>query len=451
MTDQNENKEINNSQISSEAPENTTDENLNREDEVKETTTQPTEEPTTKEELQVNQEALEEQQKAYSDLKSEIDSINTEVETLDDIKHQRKSMVELKERILALFLIPKNDRDSSIDTIQEKFDILQKKSDDIKSKISEEYEKNLQEIEPKVKTVIAEVDEAENFSDMRKKLIDLQSEIKECRINSEKKDDFFSMVQDAFESLTEKQEAEREKYEMEISENYLSIKPKVADAIRFAIQTENFNEARQRLIESQNELKQVKLKKDHLDELFGLIRKAFETVNNKQDQEREKFREESEKEYLAIEPTIQENIEFAKTSDDYEKARALLIDSQKLIKSKNLTRKHRDDLYGRIREVFNELNQKSDANREEFLEECKENFSKLEVKVNEAIAYIDFTNYLNDIREGLLAVQDEVKIAKLTRSQRNELFKRIRDGFGKFDEKRNRFIEKRKQREKGEE
>ena len=451
MTDQNENKEINNSQISSEAPENTTDENLNREDEVKETATQPTEEPTTKEELQVNQEALEEQQKAYSDLKSEIDSINTDVETLDDIKHQRKSMVELKERILALFLIPKNDRDSSIDTIQEKFDILQKKSDDIKNKISEEYEKNLQEIEPKVKTVIAEVDEADNFSDMRKKLIDLQSEIKECRINSEKKDDFFSMVQDAFESLTEKQEAEREKYEMEISENYLSIKPKVADAIRFAIQTENFNEARQRLIESQNELKQVKLKKDHLDELFGLIRKAFETVNNKQDQEREKFREESEKEYLAIEPTIQENIEFAKTSNDYEKARALLIDSQKLIKSKNLTRKHRDDLYGRIREVFNELNQKSDANREEFLEECKENFSKLEVKVNEAIAYIDFTNYLNDIREGLLAVQDEVKIAKLTRSQRNELFKRIRDGFGKFDEKRNKFIEKRKQREKGEE
>ncbi|MFN3196722.1 MAG: hypothetical protein ACE364_12285 [Chlorobiota bacterium] len=451
MTDQNENKEINNSQISSEAPENTTDENLNREYTAQETEAKPTEESTTKEELQVNQEALEEQQKAYSDLKSEIDSINTDVETLDDIKHQRKSMVELKERILALFLIPKSDRDSSIDTIQEKFDILQKKSDDIKIKISEEYEKNLHEIEPKVKTVIAEVDEADNFSDMRKKLIDLQSEIKECRINSEKKDDFFSMVQDAFESLTEKQEAEREKYEMEISENYLSIKPKVADAIRFAIQTENFNEARQRLIESQNELKQVKLKKDHLDELFGLIRKAFETVNSKQDQEREKFREESEKEYLAIEPTIRENIEFAKTSDDYEKARALLIDSQKLIKGKNLTRKHRDDLYGRIREVFNELNQKSDANREEFLEECKENFAKLEVKVNEAIAYIDFTNYLNDIREGLLSVQDEVKIAKLTRSQRNELFKRIRDGFAKFDEKRNKFIEKRKQREKGEE
>ena len=447
MTDLNENKEINDNQNSSETSENANDELLNNEDNSLES--EELSEP--KEELQVNQEALEEQQKAYSELKIEIDNIRTDVDSFEDIKQQRKTMVELKERVLALFLISKTDKDISIDTIQEKFDILQKKSDEIKSKISEEYEKNLHEIEPKVKTVIAEVEKAENFSDMRKKLIDLQSEIKECRINSEKKDDFFSMVQDAFESLTEKQEAEREKYEMEISENYLSIKPKVADAIRFAIQTENFNEARQRLIESQNDLKQIKLKKDHLDELFGLIRKAFETVNNKQDQEREKFREESEKEYQAIEPTIQENIEFAKTSDDYEKARALLIDSQKLIKTKNLTRKHRDDLYGRIREVFNELNKKSDANREEFLDECKENFAKLEVKVNEAIAYIDFTNYLNDIREGLLAVQDEVKIAKLTRSQRNELFKRIRDGFGKFDEKRNKFIEKRKQREKSEE
>ncbi len=425
-----------------------TDQNDNKKDIEKEPQAA---EPESQEELQVNQEALDEQLKSYSELKIEIDNINSDVETFDEIKHQRKNMVDLKERVLALFLIPKSDKDSSIDLIQEKFDLLQSKSEEIKSKISEQYEKNLQEIEPKVKTVISEVEQDDNLGEVRKKLIDLQNEIKECKINSEKKDDFFSMVQDAFESLSKRQEAEREKYEMEISENYLSTKPKVADSIRFAVQTENFNEARQRLIETQNELKQVKLKKDHLDELFGLIRKAFETVNNKQDQEREKFREESEKEYQAIEPIIQANIEFAKTSDDYEKARALLIDSQKLIKSKNLTRKHRDDLYGRIREVFNELNQKSDANREEFLEECNEIYAKLEVKVNEAIAYIDFTNYLNDIREGLLAVQDEVKIVKLTRSQRNELFKRIRDGFSKFDEKRNKFIEKRKQREKDEE
>jgi DNA repair exonuclease SbcCD ATPase subunit len=444
-THQNENKELENSKIASEAPENTTDENLNRSEGEADSQSN---EPNTQEELQVNKEALGEQQKLYSELKSEIDDINTDVDTLDDIKHQRKSMVDLKERVLALFLIPKPDKDSSIDLIQEKFDVLQKKSDDIKGKISEEYDKNLQELEPKVKTVLSEVEKEDNFSEIRKKLINLQSEIKEARLHSNHKDDFFSMVQDAFESLSEKQEAEREKYEMEISDNYLRIKPKVAEAIKFAVQTENFNDARQKLIEVQNELKQVKLKKDHLDELFGVIRKAFDVVNSKQDQEREKFREEAEKEYIALEPIIQENIEFAKTSDDYEKARTLLIDSQKLIKSKNLTRKQRDDLYGKIREVFNVLNEKSDANREEFVGECNENYANLEIKVNEAIAYIDFTNHLNDIREGLLAVQDEVKIVKLTRSQRNELFKRIRDGFAKFDEKRNKFIEKRKQREK---
>src|SRR6056300_963167 len=163
-------------------------------------------EPESQEELQVNQEALDEQLKSYSELKIEIDNINSDVETFDEIKHQRKNMVDLKERVLALFLIPKSDKDSSIDLIQEKFDLLQSKSEEIKSKISEQYEKNLQEIEPKVKTVISEVEQDDNLGEVRKKLIDLQNEIKECKINSEKKDDFFSMVQDAFESLSKRQE-----------------------------------------------------------------------------------------------------------------------------------------------------------------------------------------------------------------------------------------------------
>ena len=75
---------------------------------------------------------------------------------------------------------------------------------------------------------------------------------------------------------------------------------------------------------------------------------------------------------------------------------------------------------------------------------------RLEIAVNEACAYIDFTNNLNDIREGLIAVQDEVKIVKLTRSQRNELFKRIRVGFSQFDEKRNSFIKSRKKQKESE-
>lgn len=401
-------------------------------------------------ELQVNEEALREQTQQFESLMREVDSLNTELSSMDAIKHERKLMAELKEKILSLFLIPKSDRDNYIEKIQEKFELLKVTTEKLKEEKNAKLDENLKIIEPKIHEVLKEAESPENFTEIRKKLIDLQAEIKDFELHRDRKDDFFSLVQKAFESLNEKQDAEREKYEMEISENYLNIKPVVAESIKFAIQTDNYNKAREKLIECQNELKKLKLKKDHLDELFGLIRKAFENVNAKQDAEREEQKEKSIENYNAIKPLVSEAIVFADTTDDYESARKRLIDTQKAIKEKTLTRNQRDELYGAIREVFNRLNEKQDANREEFLEECNQNYAKLEIAVNEACAYIDFTNNLNDIREGLIAVQDEVKIVKLTRLQRNELFKRIRVGFSQFDEKRNSFIKSRKKQKESE-
>lgn len=446
MTDQ-----LKNEQLNSETPENTTDENLN------ENTIEPIEspsdvelniEPEEKIELQVNEEALKEQTDLFETLKNEVDNLKTDLQTIDEIKHERKSMAELKEKLLSLFLVPKVDRDKYIDSIQSKFEILKEISDNLKNEINARLDENLKQIEPKVQIVLKEAENPENFGEIRKKLVQLQSELKEYELHRDRKDDFFSLVQKAFESLDEQQDLEREKYEMETSENYLNVKPKVAKSIKFAVQTDNFNQARERLIECQNELKQLKLKKSHLDELFGLIRLAFDNVNQKQDLEREKQKEESVENYNEIKPVVNEAIVFADETDDYEAARKKLIETQKYIKEKTLTRGQRDELYGSIREVFNRLNEKQDSNRGEFVEECNANYAKLEISVNEAAAYIDFTNNLNDIREGLLEVQDEVKIVKLTRTQRNELFKRIRLGFSRFDEKRNEFIESRKKYKK---
>ncbi len=452
MTDSiNENVNPEQAQPSSEMPENTKEVTINESPEVVQTDeSQAVVEtiPEEKIELQVNEEALKEQIQLFDSYKKEVEDLKSDLTSMEEIKHERKNMADLKEKLLSLFLIAKSDRDEYVDIIQSKFEVLKESSEKIKNEINAKLDENLKLIEPKVQEVLKEAENPENFTEIRKKLIDLQSELKNYELHRDRKDDFFSLVQKAFESLNEKQDLEREKYEMEISENYLSVKPKVAEAIKFAIQTDNYNQAREKLIECQNELKKLKLKKDHLDELFGLVRKAFENVNLKQDAEREELKEKSVESYNEIKPLVSEAIVFADSTDDYESARKRLIETQKAIKEKILTRNQRDELYGAVREVFNRLNEKQDANRGEFVEECNENYAKLEISVNEACAYIDFTNDLNDIREGLIAVQDEVKIVKLTRTQRNELFKRIRVGFGNFDVKRNEFIKSRKKYKK---
>lgn len=449
MTEElNSNLNPNNDQINSETPENTADININQtpneELESPSVVEIPTFNPEERIELQVNEEALKEQNLLFDSLKNDVNNLNENAKTLDEIKVERKNMVELKEKLLSLFLVSKTERDEYIDVIQSKFEKLKETSEALKSEINAKLDENLKQIEPKVQTVLKEAENPENFGEIRKKLIELQAELKDFELHRDRKDDFFSLVQQAFESLDEKQDLEREKYEMEISENYLNVKPKVLDSIKFAVQTDNFNQAREKLIEAQNDLKGLKLKKTHLDELFGLIRLAFENVNTKQDSERDKLKADSEENYKEVKPFVEEAVKFADETEDFEAARKRLIETQKEIKLKSLTRGQRDELYGLVREVFNRLNEKQDSNRGEFLDECNANYAKLEISVNEAAAYIDFTNNLNDIREGLIAVQDEVKIVKLTRAQRNELFKRIRLGFSRFDEKRNEFIKSRK-------
>lgn len=449
MTEElNSNLNPNNDQINSETPENTADININQAP-IEETESPlvveiPSSNPEEKIELQVNEEALKEQNLLFDSLKNDVNNLNENANTLDEIKVERKNMVELKEKLLSLFLVSKTERDEYIDVIQSKFEKLKETSEALKNEINAKLDENLKLIEPKVQTVLKEAENPENFGEIRKKLIELQAELKEYELHRDRKDDFFSLVQQAFESLDEKQDLEREKYEMEISENYLNVKPKVLDSIKFAVQTDNFNQAREKLIEAQNDLKGLKLKKTHLDELFGLIRLAFENVNTKQDGERDKLKADSEENYKEVKPFVEDAVKFADETEDFEAARKRLIETQKEIKLKSLTRGQRDELYGLVREVFNRLNEKQDSNRGEFLDECNANYAKLEISVNEAAAYIDFTNNLNDIREGLIAVQDEVKIVKLTRAQRNELFKRIRLGFSRFDEKRNEFIKSRK-------
>jgi ADP-heptose:LPS heptosyltransferase len=52
------------------------------------------------------------------------------------------------------------------------------------------------------------------------------------------------------------------------------------------------------------------------------------------------------------------------------------------------------------------------------------------------------------IRDSLITVQSEVKIARLKKDQRNELFARIREAFGIFDKKRDEYFSKRREEKK---
>lgn len=386
-----------------------------------------------------NPEALRDQESILESLKAEIDSIAAQVATSDDLKGIRKNLVDMKEKVLALFLIPKNVKDEYINRLLEIFESIKNKQEEAKKEQKEMLDANFEKIKPELDSVLVAAQASHEFNNARKMLIGLQSTVKEAEIAREAKDEYFKKIQEVFDEINKKQDAERESFEMESWDNFLKAKPVVEAAVKFAKEATFFKTAREKLIEVQGTLKDMKLKKEQRDELYGNIRTAFDDLNVRQDAERGEFESAVTENWAMIKPKVDEAIAFASSTEDIQAAKDALIKIQAELKDIKLKKQQKDELYSAIREVFGRLNESLNADREEYLEECNKNFADLEIKVREAILNIEYSDFLKDIREGLLAVQDEIRMLKLTKDQRNTLFSRLREGFKKFDAKRDAY------------
>lgn len=387
----------------------------------------------------VNTEALEKQKEEFSNLEKQVLEIANIIDENTDFRSVRKNIVTLKEQILSLFLIPIVDKDKLTNTLQETYEKLAEKQNEIKDEMNKVFDENLTKFTALVDEKIKEASELDLFKNARKILQDVQKQLKPAKIRQGDKDEFFRKIQEVFDDINKKEATERESYEMECSDNYLVVKPKVEQITKLVDKSERFNDARKKLIELQNEIKDIKLKRNNRDELFQIIRESFNLLNERQDKHRDVFTTESKENYEKIVPLVEQAIEFAKNPSNFTTARQTLINIQKDLKELALTKSQRDELFGKVRECFTGLNEMQDENRGEYEEESNQNYAKLEIKVQEALMNVEYSSDFRDIREGLLTVQDEIKIMKLKRSHRIELSNKIRTGFEKFDEKRNEY------------
>ncbi len=387
-------------------------------------------------EAPVNTEALEKQKEDFASLEKQVEEIANNISENIDFRALRKNIVTLKEQIISLFLIPIADKDRLTNSLQNTYEKLAEKQSEIREEMNKIFDENLDKMNNFVEEKLKEANELDIFKNARKILQSVQKELKSAKLRQGDKDNFFKKVQDVFDSINQKEIAERESYEMECSNNYLILKPKVEQITKIVDESDKFNDSRKKLIDLQNEIKNTKLKRNNRDELFQVIRECFNRLNERQDKSRETFNSESTENYDKMKPLVEQAVEFASNPSNFATARQTLINLQKDLKEIVLSKSQRDEFFGRIREVFTSLNEQQDENREEFDNESNQNYAKLEVKVNEAIMNVEYSNDFRDIREGLLMVQDEIKIMKLKRSQRNELYSKIRMGFEKFDKKR---------------
>lgn len=399
-------------------------------------------------EIRINPEAQEEQDKLFIKLKEEYKSIESQPsETESDFKRIRKNLVDLKEKAEALFLVALEEKNAFIQSIQDYFQSINDRMDKIREEKNAEQEKLYEAHAAEIDAEIEKAKAEENFSQARKILIDLQAKLKDLDLSRERKQEIFGKIHEVFQTINQKQDEWNEKFEAESTENYIKYKPIVTERVEAAMANENYSEARKSLIDTQGLLKEVRMKRKQLDELFKEIRRGFKAVNDKQDAENAEFNKQSQETYEKLKPVVQEAIDYAVDPANYSTARRKLIDTQNEIKKHKMKMAHKNDLFGAIRAVFTKLNEHSDL-QNVVDSESLENYERLKTKVNEAALNVRYSNYLNEIRNGLIDVREEVSLSKLSADHRNELLKSIRDAFSEYDKKKEKYFGNRRKKEK---
>lgn len=385
-------------------------------------------------------------------LDEKLNDIRMEVEYLLEISNSSTEWKEMRNRHKEISSIMQNLSLPQENT-QELSDKLNSALELVIARQKAEYEANQKEFNEnydRIKVIVNSAVDASKtepeYKKSREALLAAQNEFKSAKLLREHKEEFIQLINNAFEDLNKRQMEERENYEMECIENYHSLKAKVDEAISFANSSPNFTNARKALIEAQGEIKGKRLKREQRDSLYQVIRDCFDALNVRQSEERISMDSESEANYAKIKKVVDEAISFAQNvNDNFKEARETLISAQGAIKNTRLRKEQRDELYAAIRSVFEEVNSKQSEDREKYEKECSENYSKLKTKVEEAFVDVENTGDFRLIREGLIAVQNEIRILKLTKDQRTELFTRLRGAFELFDKRRNEYFEKRKE------
>lgn len=384
-----------------------------------------------------------EYQKAVNKFDNNLELLSKTVEATYDWKEIKQRISDTKDQLKALFF-KEDDNDRIVAKLDDLLQRVNERQVEEKDKFDKESEENYSNVKDKVDAAIKEVAESDDFKTAREKLVKAQDLFRGIRLKKSHRDELFDKVNLAFDELNKRQIEERENFEMETIENYHNLKAIIEAAIKFAKESTNFAKAREKLIEAQSHIKGKKLKRDQREELYQIIRENFEELNLRQNEEREQFEEETKVNYNNLRKLVDDAVEFAKSTNDFKQARDQLMNAQAAIKDLKLKRNQRDELYGNIREVFSSLNNKQSEEREEFESEAQSNYELLTKKVNDAFEQVYGLTDFKMIRETLISVQGEVKILKLKKNHRNELFSRIREAFSIFDKKKEEYFDQRR-------
>lgn len=207
--------------------------------------------------------------------------------------------------------------------------------------------------------------------------------------------------------------------------NFQRLDTRVKTAEASAGSSTNWKSIRDELKQLQADVKSESvLSYEQRGQLSDRIQKAFQTVNTRQDAEREKYKQECDSNYASVSSDVDRARRMVSGSD-WREAGKQIRELRERLKGMQLLREQKDELFGKLSDASSELQRQ----QEKYDSDCESSYQRLLSRAQSVKSSASSSSDFKAVRESIKDLQSAVKDADLKREHREKLRDVLQDAF----------------------
>lgn len=220
--------------------------------------------------------------------------------------------------------------------------------------------RNYQSLKEILEAGLASYRATDDLHEAKGHLIGVQGHFKGLLLHREQREELYNRLQEAFAEVNLLIAGEKNAFELEALANHADLAPLVREALAQASELEDTRMAWDRLLSLQDRLKELKLLREHRDEMFRQLREGFDILKMRREEARRVADLDARQHYTRLRELVNKGLAQAEESHEYKETREFLKKIQAEFKGVRMAPEQREELYSRLQTAFDILGKRLD-------------------------------------------------------------------------------------------
>lgn len=218
----------------------------------------------------------------YENLKSLLEAALDNAGKATNLHEAKGFLIEIQSHFKGLKLL-REHREELYARLQEAFAEVNRKIEEEKLEFEYEALANYADLKPVIGEALRQSSESSDLKTVWESLLGLQERMKNAKLTRENRNELHATLQQGFEKVRARRDAERTAWEQEAQSNYLRLKKLVDQGLKQAEETHEYKETREFLKKIQSDFRGVRMDHAKREELYARLQTAFDILGKRLD------------------------------------------------------------------------------------------------------------------------------------------------------------------------